>query len=481
MIDKNNTARITGGIVLLLLGIVWGIPAISAILLPADFMPVANALNESFWQLGLQHAGTGLLVLGAGLLLSGSSLGFKNAGVLFIAIVAIKYFIQLFIYTINVPINDDFAVILRFSNNYFSEESLFKKVELLTAFHAECRLIVTRLWIIVIHFFTGVVNIKTLIIIGNLCLPVIVFLFYKNMSGVKSRIAIVSCIALLFFQFGYYDATTWATDALHYQYTILFVMLSLYLLSKQSITAQVAAMVTGLLAALTFGNGLLIFPLAILHTIVNRNYKLGVVWLMLATGFACTYFVGFSSGKAFTLHALHHYFIYSCCFVGGAFQFMYRLELPFMAGLVVWALFAWLTWKQYYRKNYVVYGLLLFVILSSLVAAQFRLHMGMAEAISNRYGIFSILAICASLVALTEVIVEGRQVWFTRTALVFCATYYLLSAIFFFPEVPIRKQKLEKYMADIKNNRPVIAVEPIVPEGADKTVREAIVKKLYRP
>ena len=143
--------------------------------------------------------------------------------------------------------------------------------------------------------------------------------------------------------------------------------------------------------------------------------------------------------------------------------------------------FVYSSIKKYYKKNYLVYSLILFTIFSSLIAAYFRLSMGLIESISNRYGIFSILVICASLVAAAEVISEKKQKLFLGTALFICIAYHLLSGFFFFPEVPVRKQKLESFIFDIKSNAPFKPINPIIPEGADSIVKDAIQRKIYIP
>jgi hypothetical protein len=62
-----------------------------------------------------------------------------------------------------------------------------------------------------------------------------------------------------------------------------------------------------------------------------------------------------------------------------------------------------------------------------------------------------------------------------------CIVYHLLSGIFFFPEVPIRKQKLESFITDIRNNAPFKEVDPFISKRAESAVKTAIKNEIYFP
>jgi hypothetical protein len=463
-------------------GALFSFPFIDKSIMDSVSSFLGITLNNEFWSLGLHHFGVELLLLSSILLLS-IFIKDKNK-LMLIALAAIigSFYIFLFQNAVNIPITDDYITILQFSNQYFFTDSISEKFSLFTSFHAECRLITTRIIIIMLHFITGVVNIKHLILLANCCLPVMLLFFYKVLSHVSIRLELTLMFALLLFQFGYYDSIVWATDALHYQFTIVFVMLSLYLLNKNSLVSHITSIVTGVFAALTFGNGLLIFPIAILFFIIQQNWKFVFIWTSIFAVFSLLYFQHFTSGiHGNVLFSVMDYFIYSCCFLGSAFQFMYQLQLPFFVGLLIWILFILLTIKHYYRKNYFVYGLLLCIIFSSIITAYFRLGMGLNESVSSRYGIYSVLAIVASLNALAEIIEFKKQAVFLYAGVVLCVLYHLLSGIFFFPEVPIRKQKLESFITDIRNNAPFKEVDPIISKQAESAVKTAIQKGIYFP
>jgi len=469
-------------IIIFLFGITFSISLIDSQIIQWISYVSGIKINEEFRVFGLQHLGIELIVL-SGLVFLSTFIHDRNKLFLLALIVIIALFFSFLLkYAVNIPITDDYKTILHFSNHYFFTNDVSEKISLLTAFHGECRLVTTRIIIIILYFITGVVNIKSLIILANCCLPAILFLFYKSISLEKFRMGITLMIAVLFFQFGYYDAIVWATDALHYQFTILFLMLSLYLLKTNSGTSHVISILAALFAGLTFGNGLLVFPLAILFFVIKKNWKFVFIWTALGVAFILLYFQNFSLiHHDISAHSLIDYLIYSCCFIGGSFQFMYKLHAPFLIGLLIWILFIILTIKKYYKKNYFIYSLILFVILSSLIAAQFRLSMGLAESISNRYGIFSILGICASLIALMEITHEKKRKTFLSLSISLCIVYHLVCGIFFFPEVPLRKQKLKAFISDIKSNAPFKLIQPIIPEGSDNIVKEAIKKDIYFP
>jgi hypothetical protein len=439
-------------------------------------------LNEEFRIFGLQHFGIELIVL-SGIVFLRSFIHDRNKFFLLAIItLIILFFAFLFQYAVNIPINDDCWTILHFSNHYIFSHSIQEKMSLLTSFHCESRIVTMRTILIILHFITGVVNIKSVIILANCCLPVILFLFYKFILSEKFRMEITLIIALLFFHFGYYDTVVWASGAILYQFTITFFMLSTYLLRKNSCLSKTISIISGLFAALTTGNGLLVFPLAILFFVIEKKWKFVLIWTAISIIFVICYFLNyFTMIHVSSPPPLFDYFIYSFCFLGSAFQFMYKLYLPFFIGFLIWVLFITATLKKYYKKNYFIYNLMLFVILSSFIAAHFRLSYGLNESISNRYGFFSILSISASIIAVSEMFLVKRQKLLLNWIICICIVYHLLSGIFFFPEVPVRKQKLESFITDIKNNTPFKPIPPFLPAGSDSIVREAIQKKIYFP
>lgn len=468
--------------VILLTGVLLTIPAFNYNVINAAGAFTGTTLNAAFWSSGLQHMGIELIA-GSGTLLILFLINSKAS--IFYASIAVTialFFIFLFQYAVNIPITDDYITILTFSNNYFSTYDPFQKLSLLFSFHGECRLVMTRVAIIIMHFITGEVNIKVLVIISNICLPLILFLLNKQIKNEALLLPLLLIIALLLFQYGYYDAIVWATDAFHYQLTILLVLLALHLLEKNSAMSKASCAVCSVLAMLTFGNGLLIFPITLLYFVILKNYKMFFAWLLLTMLACALYLSNFGHLNQQSAHfSLADYFIYSCCFIGGAFQFAYSLYLPFACGLVVWILFAVLTITGYYKKSFFHYAILLFTILSSLLAAHFRSGNGYAGAISNRYGIFSVLSVSASLIAFFEIINEKQQPRLIPFSIAVVLIYHLMSGLFFFPEVPVRKQKLEAFINGIKHNKPFKPVLPVIPEGADDIVKEAMKKKIYFP
>lgn len=478
---KSGKTRIIFSILLLLAGIFFCIPFSSGLFLNSITFFSGKELNKEFWGFGLQHFGTELIVLALVFGLS-SFLQVKSALIISTASTVLLFFIFLSRFSVNIPITDDYFTILDFSNNYFSSDSVQEKLSLFVSFYDESRRITLRSLTIGMHFFSEEVNIKWLILIANCCLPLMLFLFHRSVSAEKNRWGILLIIALLLFQFASYDSVVFANDGIQYQFLILFMMGSLFMAQKKSLFSQIIALILGVFSVFSYGNGLLVFPLVMLFFIIEKRWKLLFLWLAASCVVSVLYLWGFpSSGAALHIFPLKDYFIYSCCFLGSGFQFMYQLYIPFFAGLLVWILFAFLTIKKYYKKNFFIYGLMLFVLISSLAAAQFRLSFGLAESISNRYGLFSLLVFSASIIALFQVCSETKQKILLPVSLSMSVSYHLLSGIFFFPEVPVRKQKLEKFINEIKSNNPFTPVPPVIPEGADQIVKESMKKDIYFP
>lgn len=466
----------------LIAGVFLSFPSINSGIIEEINSLFHSDLNVEFWNFGMQHFGIELTVLGGALIVS-SFIAERNRFFFYISAAVLLFFIFLFQWAVNIPITDDYYALLAFSNNYFTAGTASEKFSLLTSFYHDSRIILIRSALVFLHFITGEVNFKTPILIFNLLLLIILFLFYRSIKYGKSRPELILIITLMLFQFGSYDAILWLIPAVHYKIAICCLMLALFFIRENELTLQAAALIMTLTAVLTVGNGWLIFPVVMLFFIITSKWKLLFVWAVSGAFIFFFYFKNFPMIKQeLSYPSLINYFIFSCCFLGSAFQFLYKFELPFMAGLFIWILFAVITFKKYYNNNFVIYGLIAFVLISSIMAAKFRLDSGgLEEAISNRYGFYSILVFSASIIAFFENFSLKNEKIILRVLLLFSIVFHLLSGILFFPEVPIRKQKLEQFISDMKQNKPFRPSPPVIPGNADIIVRKALENEIYFP
>ena len=106
-------------------------------------------------------------------------------------LVATPVFLFFYFFAINivdVPINDDFAL-LDFINKYLESNNFSEKIKLLFAQHNEHRIFYDRMFTLLSYKLIGTVNFTFLATIGNLSLIVICLIFYKIFNNLKRRIS----------------------------------------------------------------------------------------------------------------------------------------------------------------------------------------------------------------------------------------------------------------------------------------------------
>jgi len=103
---------------------------------------------------------------------------------------------------------------------------------------------------------------------------------------------------------------------------------------------------------------------------------------------------------------------------------------------------------------------LIFIILSSLIAAPFRLNEsdGLTRALMTHYGIYSIVAICCCLIGLVEIYASEKNISTTiKGLLIASVAYHLGSGLMFFPEVNERNKNLTECIYPWLKNDPSAA------------------------
>jgi hypothetical protein len=199
------------------------------------------------------------------------------------AIIAV-FWLSVYHFSYDFPFYDDFENIVQFIFNYIQADGLQKKLSLLFEQNFEHRVIFAKLLTLFQYLITGHLNIKWLIILGNLSLPGVLFLFYQYV--LKKQLSLPGFFALgcLLFQVQHYEDTiSWATCSLQHAPCLFFSLCSFYLaLNRKNLYASGAL---ALLALFTSANGLSaigIWLIIIYVTSTNRR-KIILPALILST------------------------------------------------------------------------------------------------------------------------------------------------------------------------------------------------------
>jgi hypothetical protein len=77
------------------------------------------------------------------------------------------------------------------------------------------------------------INFRTLILIGNIGLALLLLLFFKILKVSHSKLFYFIPVPILLFQFQFWKNMTWVASALAHQYILLFTGLTFYFLSRK--------------------------------------------------------------------------------------------------------------------------------------------------------------------------------------------------------------------------------------------------------
>lgn len=170
------------------------------------------------------------------------------------AVIAVFWF-SVFTLSFNFPFYDDFENIVQFILRFRESSGIWDKVVLLFEQNFEHRVLFSKLVTLLQYALTGQVNIRWLIVLGNISLLGISALFYTFYREQKLSLPALLAICCLLFQVQHYEDTiSWATCSLQHAPCICFSLWSFHLALKRKRPYASAAL--ALLALFSSANGL---------------------------------------------------------------------------------------------------------------------------------------------------------------------------------------------------------------------------------
>ncbi len=361
------------------------------------------------------------------------------------------YFTIIFKLVVNIPIADDYMAILRFLVDYSDATTAMEKLKLLFAQHAEHRILFTRLTALFSFWIFGKVNFSFLILVGNFSLVMILFTISRLLDArIEGKQFWIFIIALLLFSFQSQQNSFWAMAALSNYYVISFSVISICCLHKShnSFLVLFVGIFTAVLAVFSCGNGLVLMFLIIplIFTLKDRGFKFILIVTILII--LLVYFFNFQQVEynRFEISRLAQPFEligYFFAFLGSLFTIVPSSQMgnlaplcvklvgyafPIMGGVVLFAYFMWLVYQRYDKKNLVVFLMIFFIIITSMIVSVSR--SGIAGAFQSRYKIHSLMLVIFMLISFIELYSKYfRKKWLVLI-LVFTVGFYGLSLWF---------------------------------------------------
>ncbi len=206
-------------------------------------------------------------------------------------------------YAVNVPKWDDHA--LRAYLYYSDQETTFAgKVYQLFRQHNEHRIVYDRLVALLDYWVFGKLSYVHLMVVGNLSLVGLLWVFGTVLVRAGKPLVYALPVALLLFNLSHWENMFWGMAALQNFSVVFWVVLTIYLLIYSN--NWMLAATTALLATLTSGNGLLVWPIGFVLLLLqmpvaplrsagvaNRPARLLLGWIVAAAFVGTLYFTGF--------------------------------------------------------------------------------------------------------------------------------------------------------------------------------------------
>lgn len=239
------------------------------------------------------------------------------------------------------------------------------------------------------HIF-GYVSYKHLIIFGNLLLLLIwglLFYFFKQEN--KPNFLLFLPVTLVLFTPAD-QMINWAGTAIHCSAMILFGLLSLWAFTKQTTKWTIIAVINMFICMFSLVGGLAV-PIAgaIMFTILpNKNYKQLGIWVigsLLCYGLFFYMWISIVAGK----HEIDYWeaFLVFFSFLGsGASIHKYFTIMAPLAGIISSLFLFYVYFKtDYFSRNPVIFGVLLFMAGIAAFTALGRNNFGQIVATKNKY------------------------------------------------------------------------------------------------
>ncbi|MFN8353741.1 MAG: hypothetical protein U0Y10_04835 [Spirosomataceae bacterium] len=333
-------------------------------------------------------------------------------------------------FAVDAPWFDDFEAFPAFLLDYLQAPSIAEKLRLLFKPNNEHRILFGKLVTVLGYAFSGKLDYRWLMLVGNLCIIgiwwILMRIFERNRLNPWFGLPLV----LLLFQPHYHLLTFWAITSLQHQPTAFLVLLSLYCLVKKSPKSFVLSLLLMVIATFSMSNGMFGWVAGCVVLLVQGRYKTLAGWGICMVVAVMLYFHGFTTQgneAGFTFFKQHpHLTIFAFfAFVGGFLDLIpshyepYRFALPIVfggllslfLGIRLWKMlvpsqWSWRNittrWQQIPADQLFLVGGLIYLILNALVVAILRPRFGFGVLVVSNYKLYPTLfvTLCYALWAL---------------------------------------------------------------------------------
>jgi hypothetical protein len=395
---------------------------------------------------------------------------------------------------VNIPFFDDFPALLEAQIIWIDHPTWQDKINIIFSQYNEHRIIFDRLVTASLYELTGQINLRLLIAIGNGMFLGIIFIFWKagkNQFSPNSYFGFLP-ILLLLLQPATHENAFWAMAALQNYGVLFFVTWCLYALNGHWRWAMMA----GILASATSGNGLFVWPIALIILSLQKKWLqvscaaglFGLIlWLYFKGYVRPSHNPGITEALKEPGRVVQNFF----GFLGGGLDFSMSQQLTgaFVAGISIFLGIVYFIF--FYKVKFVIsshffsslydkltqlnklqlfsLGLFLWILMTAAAVALNRapVHEDYEVALSSRYKMYSLMALC--LLYLNFYTHLSRL--YKNSIIIFCILINFIFYIQYTPAVAERSAKLWAGTYNFKFNQ--VGLPYYLQEAAQQVLHKA--------
>ena len=202
----------------------------------------------------------------------------------------IYFYLILESHTTNIPFTDDYNLLETIAN-FRKETDFVKSAEILFEQVNQHRFAFERIVMLIMVFFTGTVNIKLQILLGNLFMLGILYLFFITFKKEQVSWYYFIPVPYILFNLVYYENAYWGIAAIQNTPLLFFAFLSAYGLGKQDKNGWIIGLSAAIIVTFVSGSGMLAWIIGAVILFFQKNYRLLIQWIFIAAAIIAFYFL----------------------------------------------------------------------------------------------------------------------------------------------------------------------------------------------
>ena len=327
-----------------------------------------------------------------------------------------------FVYTnsFNVPWQDDIPDYLLFMNLVEAAESTRGAITEWFRQYNDHRTAASRLLVYFAYLAEGEVNFRSLTLLANAALPLILLLFYLNIRHEKYSGLLLLSTAFILLSLRSWTLVLWSQAAITYYFVFFYAFACLFALHKVTVPKFVLAAIFCTLSSFTYASGQLVWLLGLV-SLIHQSRIAGrlsliypAIWLIVAAVMLVTWHAGFVSvakqidpslpGSDLFFGVLLNvdlagYIKFFLVILGSAVTDS-NTRLAGASGLGILALLSFITARYYKSEDVRLVLCCWFIVASAAAVSTGRAFVGTEYILVSRYSFLSVL-LASTLILLT--------------------------------------------------------------------------------